>query len=114
MVVLRVTQIPFQYGVLVEGAVQPNLKMRLPVAIAVLVLVLAAHSDAEEAEPTLEQRFNQFQQQVVGLTDDLTEKTKTALEQFQNSDFAVKTRSFFSEQFEKLKTKFEETFPAQN
>lgn len=49
-------------------------------------------TDAQEAEPTLEERFTQFQQQMQTLTDDLAEKTKTALEQFHNSDFAVKTK----------------------
>ncbi|XP_076136056.1 apolipoprotein C-I [Alosa pseudoharengus] len=88
--------------------------MRLLVAISVLVLVLAAHSDAQEAEATIEQRFTQFQQQIQTLTDDIAEKTKTALEQFQTSEFATKTKSFFTEQFEKIKAKMEETFPNQN
>lgn len=83
--------------------------MRLLVAISVLVLVLAAHSDAQESEPTLEQRFTQFQQQMQTLTDDLAEKTKTAFEQFQTSEFAVKTKNFFTEQFEKLKQKMSES-----
>ncbi|XP_062394936.1 apolipoprotein C-I [Sardina pilchardus] len=87
--------------------------MKLLVAISVLVLVLAAHSNAEE-EATVEQRFVQFQQQMQTLTDDIAEKTKTALEQFHTSDFAVKTKNFFTEQFEKLKVKMEETFPPQN
>lgn len=49
-------------------------------------------TDAQESEPTLEQRFTEFQQQMQTLTDDLAEKTKTAFEQFQTSDFAVKTK----------------------
>ncbi|XP_012678577.1 apolipoprotein C-I [Clupea harengus] len=91
--------------------------MKLSVAIAVLMLVLAAHSDAQEAEvaePTIEQRFADFQQQMQTLTDDLGEKTKAALEKFHTSDIAVKTKSFFAEQFEKIKAKIDETFPKES
>ncbi|XP_063054991.1 apolipoprotein C-I [Engraulis encrasicolus] len=102
-------------------AKSPN--MKLLVALSVLVVVLAAFTSAQEdalvaavqepeAEVTMEQRFNQFQQQMAVITDDLTEKTKNAFDQFQNSEFATKTRGFFSSQFEKMKAKFEETFPS--
>ncbi|PWS23127.1 hypothetical protein DKP78_14770, partial [Enterococcus faecium] len=93
---------------------QPNLKMKLLVAISVLVLVLAAHSDAQESEPTLEERFTQFQQQMQTLTEDMVEKSKTAFEQFHTSEFAVKSKNFFTEQFEKLKQKVHETFSSQS
>ncbi|MBN3313757.1 APOC1 protein, partial [Atractosteus spatula] len=83
--------------------------MKLPVAIAVLVLVLAVHSDAAE-EPTIEERFANFHTQVKEFTSDLTEKAKTTFEQIHQSEFAVKTRNWFSEQFDKAKQKFEETF----
>ncbi|XP_036393859.1 apolipoprotein C-I [Megalops cyprinoides] len=87
--------------------------MKLPIAIAVLFLVLAAHTDAQEAEPTLEERFATFQTQVKEFADDLTEKTKATFEQIHQSDFAVKTRSWFAEQFEKMKQKVDETFQKQ-
>lgn len=48
--------------------------------------------EAEVAEPTIEQRFADFQQQMQTLTDDLGEKTKAALEKFHTSDIAVKTK----------------------
>lgn len=48
--------------------------------------------EAEVAEPTIEQRFADFQQQMQTLTNDLGEKTKAALEKFHTSDIAVKTK----------------------
>ncbi|XP_062321669.1 apolipoprotein C-I [Osmerus eperlanus] len=87
--------------------------MKLAIAIAVLMLVFAAHAEAEE-EQSIEQRFATFQTQVKELTDGLAEKTKTTLEQIQQSEFATKTRDWFTEQFEKVKQKVEETFPKDN
>ncbi|XP_028837469.1 apolipoprotein C-I [Denticeps clupeoides] len=87
--------------------------MKLPIAIAVLVLVLAAHSEAQNAEPTLEERFQDFQNSMKTMTDDLTGKAKTAIEQIHSSDFAVKTRNWFTEQFDKMKKKVDETFSQQ-
>ncbi|KAK2903089.1 hypothetical protein Q8A67_007802 [Cirrhinus molitorella] len=75
-------------------------KMKLYLAAAVLMLVLAVHTEAQD-EPTLEQQFAKFQTQVKEIADDLTEKTKSTFEQLEKSDFAVKTKSWFSEQFEK-------------
>ncbi|KAI1886301.1 hypothetical protein AGOR_G00212590 [Albula goreensis] len=88
-------------------------KMKLPIAVAVLFLVLAANTEAQEAEPTIEERFATFGNQMKEFADDLSEKTKTAFEQIHQSDFAVKTRSWFSEQFEKMKDTLEKTFPKQ-
>nr|AMJ50238.1 apolipoprotein C-I [Plecoglossus altivelis]AMJ50239.1 apolipoprotein C-I [Plecoglossus altivelis] len=85
--------------------------MKLAVAIAVLMLVFAAHTEAQEEEQTIEQRFATFQTQVKELTQDLAEKTKAALESIHQSDFATQSRSWFTEQFEKVKQKVEETFP---
>ncbi|KAI2655265.1 Apolipoprotein C-I [Labeo rohita] len=84
-------------------------KMKLYLAAAVLMLVLAVHTEAQE-EPTLEQQFAKFQTQVKEIADDLTEKTKTTFEQIENSEFAIKTKNWFTEQFEKVKQKLSETF----
>ncbi|XP_043117982.1 apolipoprotein C-I [Puntigrus tetrazona] len=83
--------------------------MKLYLAAAVLMLVLAVHTEAQE-ESTLEQRFAKFQTQVKEIADDLTEKTKTTFENIEKSDFAVKTKNWFSEQYEKVKQKLTESF----
>ncbi|XP_067305775.1 apolipoprotein C-I [Pseudorasbora parva] len=76
--------------------------MKLYLAAAVLMLVLAVQTEAQD-EPTLEQRFATFQTQVKAIADDLTEKTKDTFEKLDKSEFATKTKSWFSEQFEKMK-----------
>ncbi|XP_030639645.1 apolipoprotein C-I [Chanos chanos] len=83
--------------------------MKLPIAIAVLMLVLVANTEAEE-EPTLEERFTSFGNQMKEITGDLATKTKDAFEKFHQSEFATKTRDWFTEQIEKVKQKMEETF----
>ncbi|MBB6682330.1 hypothetical protein H4O20_12840, partial [Aequorivita sp. 609] len=84
-------------------------KMKLYLAAAVLMLVLAVQTEAQD-EPTLEERFAKFQTQVKEIAEDLTEKTKTTFEQLDKSEFAVKTKSWFNEQYEKMKQKLSETF----
>ncbi|WP_233005575.1 hypothetical protein, partial [Exiguobacterium aurantiacum] len=83
-------------------------KMKLYLAAAVLMLVLAAHTEAQEE--TLEQRFATFQTQVKEITENLAEKTKTAFDQIENHEYVVKTKSWLSEQFEKMKQKMSESF----
>ncbi|XP_052000501.1 apolipoprotein C-I [Xyrauchen texanus] len=83
--------------------------MKLYLAAVVLMLVLAAHTEAQE-EPTLEQHFAKFHTQVKEIAGDMTEKTKNAFEQFEQSEFAVKTKNWFTEQFDKMKQKLGETF----
>ncbi|XP_056618719.1 apolipoprotein C-I [Triplophysa dalaica] len=83
--------------------------MKLYLAAAVLMLVLAAHTEAQE-EPTLEQRFAGFHSQIKEIADDLTQKTKNTFDQIEKSEFAVKTKNWFTEQFEKLKQKMSESF----
>ncbi|XP_051573888.1 apolipoprotein C-I-like [Myxocyprinus asiaticus] len=83
--------------------------MKLFLAAAVLMLVLATHTEAQE-ESTLEQQFANFHTQVKEIAGDLTEKTKNAFEQFEQSEFAVKTKNWFTEQFEKMKQKLSEGF----
>ncbi|KAM6967457.1 apolipoprotein C-I [Aplochiton taeniatus] len=81
--------------------------MKLSIAIAVLMLVFAAHTEAQE-EQTLEEKFANFGSQVTELTKDLAEKTKTTFDQIHTSEFATNTRNWFSEQFEKVKAKLDE------
>ncbi|KAK6326638.1 hypothetical protein J4Q44_G00022830 [Coregonus suidteri] len=54
--------------------------MKLSIAIAVLMLVFAAHTEAQEAEKTIEEHFATFGNQMKELTDDLTVKTKDLVE----------------------------------
>uniref|UniRef100_A0A671Q514 Apolipoprotein C-I-like n=1 Tax=Sinocyclocheilus anshuiensis TaxID=1608454 RepID=A0A671Q514_9TELE len=83
--------------------------MKLYLAAAVLMLLLAVHTEAQE-EPTLEQQFAKFQTQVKEIADDLTENTKTTFEQLEKSEFAIKTKNWFTEQYKKVKQKMAETF----
>ncbi|XP_018931191.1 apolipoprotein C-I [Cyprinus carpio] len=83
--------------------------MKLYLAAAVLMLVLAVHTEAQE-EPTLEQHFTKFQTQVKAIADDLTEKTKSTFENLEKSEFVTKTKNWFTEQFEQIKQKMTETF----
>ncbi|CDQ92643.1 apolipoprotein C-I [Oncorhynchus mykiss] len=87
--------------------------MKLSIAIAVLMLVFAAHTEAQEAEKTIEERFTTFGNQMKELTDDLTVKTKDMFEKIGDSEFATKTKTWFTEQFDKMKAKVDETFPKQ-
>ncbi|NP_001134834.1 apolipoprotein C-I precursor [Salmo salar] len=87
--------------------------MKLSIAIAVLMLVFAAHTEAQESEKTIEERFTTFSNQMKELTDDLTVKTKDMFEKIGDSEFAIKTKTWFTEQLDKMKAKVDETFPKQ-
>ncbi|XP_052473463.1 apolipoprotein C-I [Carassius gibelio] len=79
-------------------------KMKLYLAAAVLMLVLAVHTEAQD-EPTLEQQFAKFQTKVMELTEDLTQKTKTTFEELEKNELVIKTRNWLTEQFEAMKDK---------
>uniref|UniRef100_A0A8B9KCJ9 Apolipoprotein C-I n=1 Tax=Astyanax mexicanus TaxID=7994 RepID=A0A8B9KCJ9_ASTMX len=83
--------------------------MRLYLAIAALVLVLAAHAEAQE-EPTIEQHFASFHTKVKEFGSDVAEKTMATIKEIEQSEFAAKTKNWFTEQFEKMKKQFDETF----
>ncbi|XP_060777220.1 apolipoprotein C-I isoform X2 [Neoarius graeffei] len=83
--------------------------MKLYLAVAILMLVLIAHSEAVE-EPTIEQHFANFHAKLKDLGEGLSEKASSVFEHFQNSDLATKTTSWFAEHFEKLKQGIHETF----
>ncbi|XP_072535130.1 apolipoprotein C-I [Salminus brasiliensis] len=83
--------------------------MRLYLAVAALMLVLATHAEAQE-EPTIEQHFANFHSKIKEFGSDLTDKTMATFKEIEQSEFATKTRNWFSEQFEKMKQKIDETF----
>ncbi|XP_007231203.2 apolipoprotein C-I [Astyanax mexicanus] len=83
--------------------------MRLYLAIAALVLVLAAHAEAQE-EPTIEQHFANFHTKVKEFGSDVAEKTMATIKEIEQSEFAAKTKNWFTEQFEKMKKHIDETF----
>ncbi|KAJ8388869.1 hypothetical protein AAFF_G00126250 [Aldrovandia affinis] len=89
--------------------------MKLPIAIAVLFLVLAANTEAEEAqaEPTLEEHFTNFGVQMAALADQIKDKTKTTFDKMQQSEAAVTAREWFDNQFQKIKETMDETFNTQ-
>ncbi|XP_010892443.1 apolipoprotein C-I [Esox lucius] len=87
--------------------------MKLSIAIAVLMLVFAAHTDAQEAEKSIEDHFTEFGAKLKEFTDGISVKTKDVVDKVGDSEFVTKTRTWFTEQFDKLKTKMDETFQKQ-
>ncbi|CAL9705167.1 unnamed protein product [Knipowitschia caucasica] len=78
--------------------------MKLYLAIAVLVLAFVAYTEAQEA--TVEERFNQFGQQMTEMGKTVAEKVKTAAEDFQNNENVQKAKDWFQEQIDKLTAQF--------
>ncbi|XP_059921201.1 apolipoprotein C-I [Gadus macrocephalus] len=92
-----------------------SLKMKLYLAVAVLLLALATQSEAQAPEePTpagldsLGDKFSQFGDTVAVFGQDIAVKTKDAIQRAQESEFAVNTRTWFSDQMEKMKAKLSE------
>ncbi|XP_040020899.2 apolipoprotein C-I [Gasterosteus aculeatus] len=79
--------------------------MKLYLAVAVLMLAFVAYTEAQDAEQTVEQRFNRFGEQVAEVSKGLAEKAKTTFEEISTSQFAEDTRNWFQTQFESLKSK---------
>uniref|UniRef100_A0AAZ3NY87 Uncharacterized protein n=1 Tax=Oncorhynchus tshawytscha TaxID=74940 RepID=A0AAZ3NY87_ONCTS len=71
---------------------QKTVNMKLSIAIAVLMLVFAAHTEAQETEKTIEEHFTTFSNQMKDLSEDLTVKTKDIVEKIGDSEFITKTR----------------------
>ncbi|KAM4581580.1 apolipoprotein C-I [Odontesthes bonariensis] len=78
--------------------------MRLYLAVAVLMLAFVAYTEAQEE--AVDDKFSQFGQQLGDFGKSLAEKAKTTFQDIQDSEFAVTTRNWFSDQFEKMKSKF--------
>ncbi|KAM8735106.1 apolipoprotein C-I-like [Acanthopagrus schlegelii] len=80
--------------------------MRLFLAVAVLMLAFIAYTEAQEE--TVEQKMAQFGERVTQMGQELAEKAKTAFESVHNSEAMTKTRDWFTEHFEAIKTKVQE------
>ncbi|XP_030250215.1 apolipoprotein C-I [Sparus aurata] len=80
--------------------------MRLFLAVAVLMLAFIAYTEAQEE--TTEQTFAKFGEQMTEMGKDLAEKAKTTFENINNSEFAVTSRNWFTQQLEKLKNRVQE------
>ncbi|KAI5620546.1 apolipoprotein C-I isoform 2 precursor [Silurus asotus] len=87
--------------------------MKLYLAVATLMLVLLAHSEAVE-EPTIEQHFANIQAKLKEFGEDLSEKTTTILKQIENHEITIKTKSWIDEQLGNLKQRFAESFTKQD
>ncbi|XP_037642016.1 apolipoprotein C-I [Sebastes umbrosus] len=82
--------------------------MRLYLAVAMLMLAFVAYTEAQDAEPTVEERFSQFGQKMTEMGQTVAEKARAAMDTVQNSEFAKKTNDWFTEQFNRMKAKMEE------
>ncbi|XP_061770673.1 apolipoprotein C-I-like [Nerophis ophidion] len=80
--------------------------MRLYLAIGVLLLALLAYTEAQD--DTIQQRFANVGDQLSEFGQSIAEKTKAAMKTIQDSDFAIATRNFFQNGFEKLKKSVED------
>ncbi|XP_026173129.1 apolipoprotein C-I [Mastacembelus armatus] len=80
--------------------------MRLYLAVAMLMLAFVAFTEAQEE--TIKQRVVKISEQLSEGVKTLADKAKTGFDQLHNSDFAVSTRNWFQEQFDKVKTKLGE------
>ncbi|XP_059195424.1 apolipoprotein C-I [Centropristis striata] len=79
--------------------------MKLYLAVAVLMLAFVAYTEAQEE--TIEQKLATFTSQVNDVGRTLAEKAKTALTEFQESEFAKKTTSWFQEQVQKFQNQYQ-------
>ncbi|XP_075965749.1 apolipoprotein C-I [Anarhichas minor] len=81
--------------------------MKLYLAVAVLMLAFVAYTEAQDQveEPTIEQRFSNFGEQMAEAGKNLAEKAKTTFEDIQNSKFATDSRDWFQTQIDNLKAK---------
>ncbi|XP_042296564.1 apolipoprotein C-I [Sceloporus undulatus] len=87
--------------------------MQIVVSVAVVLAALTVVADSEVqtvTEPTLSQKFERFQHDVQTFVDRFGEKTKAAFQGLHQSEISNKTRSWFSETFQKLKEKFRTPF----
>ncbi|XP_008429390.1 apolipoprotein C-I [Poecilia reticulata] len=79
--------------------------MRLYLAAAVLLLALVAYTEAQD---DFAERFSNFGDQLTEFGKNVAEKAKTHYDTISTSEFAVSTRNWFTEQFQKIKTKVNE------
>ncbi|CAI5780961.1 apolipoprotein C-I isoform X2 [Podarcis lilfordi] len=87
--------------------------MQLAVSVAVVLMALfavTASAEVEPTEPSLSQRFENFQRNVQTFIDNAGERTKTAFQEFHNSEPISKARNWLSERFQQVKDKVKATF----
>ncbi|CAJ1062664.1 apolipoprotein C-I-like [Xyrichtys novacula] len=82
-------------------------KMRLYLAVAVLMLAFVAYTEAQD--DTIEEKFSKFGDQVADLGRNIAEKAKTTWSEIQNSEFATNSRNWFEGVFQKAKETFDGT-----
>ncbi|XP_075047699.1 apolipoprotein C-I [Mixophyes fleayi] len=83
------------------------MKLLLAVSVVLIALtVLAEPSSAESEQPSVKERFQSFGESVKDAATKVGEKTKAVFKDIHESEFATKTRDFFSDGFKKIKEKF--------
>ncbi|MDL0602382.1 hypothetical protein O3K00_21275, partial [Yersinia pestis] len=96
----------------------PLAAMRLVLALSVLVVALCMVLEGPapaQAAPTQEalaaaSTFEQIPDKLKEFGNTLEDKARAAIEHIKQSDFAAKTRTWFSEAFNKVKETFKDTF----
>ncbi|XP_027801531.1 apolipoprotein C-I [Marmota flaviventris] len=87
--------------------------MRPFLALSVLVVVLSVVLEGPapaQAAPDVSSTFEQIPGKLKEFGNTLEDKTREAINHIKNSDFATKTRTWFSETFTKVKEKLKDTF----
>ncbi|XP_034089669.1 apolipoprotein C-I [Gymnodraco acuticeps] len=84
--------------------------MRLYLVVAMLVLALAAFTQAQEAEAeaTVEEKFAVFTNQMGEMGKNLADKAQTTFEGIRSSEFVASSQTWFEQQMEKIKQKIGE------
>ncbi|XP_033958910.1 apolipoprotein C-I [Pseudochaenichthys georgianus] len=94
--------------------------MRLYLVVAMLVLALAAFTQAQDAEAaveapveaaveeTVEEKFAVFTNQMGEMGKKLADKAQTTFEGIRSSEFVASSQSWFEKQLEKFKQKIGE------
>ncbi|XP_037532097.1 apolipoprotein C-I [Nematolebias whitei] len=80
--------------------------MRLYLAAAVLMLAFVAYTEAQDAPQ--DDSFANFQDKMTEFGRGVADKARDTIETIKNSEFAQKTHNWFTDSFQKLKTKFSE------
>ncbi|XP_076008850.1 apolipoprotein C-I [Genypterus blacodes] len=81
--------------------------MKLYLAVAVLLLALAAYTEAQDAG-TFEEKVTQLGTQVSEVTKDWVDKAKVALEGIPTSEIATNMKTWVNDQISRMKASFEE------
>merc|ERR1712035_169393 len=83
-----------------DGQQRIRAKMRLYLAVAVLMLAFVAYTDAQE--DTFEQKLKKFTDKITYLGRDAIEKAQTLANDFQNSEPVVTSKNWVSEQMQTI------------